>query len=185
MVFPKFISNLFLLFVTLMVVCGCGKGSSESTTAVTPESPAEATALALATQIMDTAASHEAADFTPQLQEAQRTWAKHNIDDYTFVVWYSQPNWNTQVLNITVIDGVVTDSSHTCIPVRTCIMRDVDPTQFTIDKLLVVAENVNNLGLPATDVSLTFSQEYGYPTFIGYPDAFFNPSSFQPIDPPE
>lgn len=176
---------VYILLVGLvMAVGGCGSRVSDQTTAVTPASPTEATALALATQVMASVeAPIDMADFDQRLQAARALWDSHHITDYSLRVRYSQPTWNVQILTIAVESGVVTDSDQSCFPERDCILRDIDPAQFTIDKLLEVAENVAHLNLPASDMDITFNATYGYPNAIVYPDAFWNLESFQPIKP--
>ncbi len=148
--------------------------------------PSAATANALATRIMAAAADVNTAanpNFAQQLAEAKSRWAAHNIDDYTVTIRYNQPGWNTQFIDITVQDGVVIDHKQDCFPPRDCTLQKIDPAEFTIDELLVVAEYVGNLNIPDHPAEITFSQTYGYPTSISYEDGFWSLAQFQPTSP--
>ena len=171
----RIIPLLIGLFLLLLV--GCGGGDTE--TAVSTLTPAEE----LATKVMAEAeATVDPDSFNQELTAAKALWEEQNIDDYTMQVRYMQPTWNVQILKLTVEDGAVIDFEQSCFPREDCILRDVDADQFTVDKLLGVAAQVGTLGLPASDVDITFNKNYGYPNAIAYPDAFWNLESFTPIE---
>lgn len=180
----KHFHTLPFLWIALILVLGACGGEGE--TAVTTPSATDATANALATRIMAAAAESNTTtntDFAQQLEQAKSRWASQNIDDYTVGVRHSQPGWNTQFLDITVQDGVVTSHKQDCYPQRECILREIDPTEFTIEELLAVAEYVGNLNIPDNPAQITFSQTYGYPSSISYEDGFWAISNFQPTTP--
>lgn len=79
--------------------------------------------------------------------------------------------------------AVVIDHNQDCFPPRDCTLQKIDPAEFTIDKLLVVAEHVGNLNIPDHPAEITFSQTYGYPTAISYEDGFWSLTQFQPTGP--
>ena len=169
-----------LKFVTLLIglpilfLMGCGTGSE---TAVSTLTPAEE----LATKVMAAAeATVDPTQFSEELAQARALWDEQNITNYTMQVRYNQPTWNVQILQVTVENGEVVDVEQSCFPQENCILRDVDATQFTIPQLLDIAANVGELGLPASDVDITFNSNYGYPNAIVYPDAFWNVESFTP-----
>ncbi|HRQ39066.1 MAG TPA: DUF6174 domain-containing protein [Chloroflexota bacterium] len=180
------ISKLTLLLAVLLLVVGaCGsEGVDNGDTAV---SATDATANALSTRIMAGAVSDtsnaSSADFQQQFEVANALWKSHNIDNYTVTIRYSQPGWNVQIIDITVKDGLVIDHTQDCYPPRNCILQKIDPAEFTIDKLLIVAEYVGNLNIPDHPAQITFSQTYGYPSSIGYEDGFWGLTQFQPTNP--
>ncbi len=165
-----------LIGLPMLFLVGCGRGSE---TAVSTLTPAEA----LAPKVMaDAEATIDPTIFSEELAQAQALWDKQNITNYTMQVRYSQPTWNVQILQITVENGEVTDSKQSCFPIEDCILRDVDATQFTVDQMLDIAATVGELGLPASDVDITFNSNYGYPNAIAYPDGFWNIESFTPVE---
>lgn len=171
--------------ILLLVLCGCG-GTVGEGTAVSATPPTDATANALATRIMAAAAEMDtgvSANFAQQIEEAKSRWAAHNIDDYTVTVRYNQPGWNTQLIDLTVQDGMVTDHKQDCYPPRDCTLQKIDPAEFTIDRLLAAAEYVGNLTMLDQPAEITFSQTYGYPSSISYEDGFWSLTQFQPTNP--
>ncbi len=179
--------NKILVLLTLLCLAlgACGGGGDTAVT--TTSSPTEATANALATRIMAGDAGEtntgNNTDFQQRLETAKTTWESHKIDDYTVSVRYNQPGWNTQFIDLTVQDGAVIDHKQDCFPPRDCTLQKIDPAEFTIDKLLIVAERVGHLNNPDHPSEITFSQTYGYPSSISYEDGFWSLTQFQPITP--
>ncbi len=177
----RFLIGLFLLLF-LVAACGGSDGTpSENEVTSEPLSERDMTASALTTAIA--ASAQPAFDPTAlrnELETAVSLWNSQAINRYQITVRHRQPTWNTQNITITVEDGVVTDSTHSCFPEQDCIMKDVDPASVTIDALFETAENVLTLNDPETD--MTFNQTYGYPNSIIYEDASWVTDGFKLLD---
>ncbi len=177
----RFLVGLFLLLFFVIACGGSGGGESEEAVDAEPVSEQDMTANALITAI----AASAQPPFDPtalqnDLETAVSLWNSHEIARYQVTVRHRQPTWSTQNITITVEDGVVIDSTHTCFPQQDCIMRDVDPQSVTIEALFETAENVLSLNDPETD--MTFNQTYGYPNSIIYEDASWVTDGFQLLD---
>lgn len=177
----RFLIGLFLLLF-LLVACGGSDGAQlENEANEEPVSERDMTANALTTAIAASAQpSFDPAALQNELNTAVSLWNSQGIDRYQVTVRHRQPTWNTQNITITVEDGVVTDSTHTCFPEQDCIMQDVDPASVTIEALFKTAENVLALNDPETD--MTFNQTYGYPNSIIYEDASWVTDGFKLLD---
>ena len=167
---------LVLSLVSVLLLAGCGRaGRVPSNLAQSSSSDADSAG--------DTAPA-ESADATVllhQLEAAVQTWESHGITRYTLRVRHSQPTWNIQIIDVTVEDGVVVESKQDCFPERNCILKQIEPQDFTIERLFEVARRVANLG--QGPIEITFNQTYGYPNAIAYEDGFWNLEAFQPLEP--
>lgn len=166
-----------LCFVLFMVSCS-GSQAGVVDTAV-PSS--QATSNALSTAIVASAEPPiDLAALQNDLQEAESRWQSQNIVRYSINVSYGQPHISTQKLSLTVENGQVVDSKHTCYPQTNCTLQQIDPQEYTVKNLFNAAHNVIALGEVE---DMTFNQTYGYPNAIIYEDAFWTTDSFQVLDP--
>lgn len=171
------------LIILVLFLIGCGGADAapenEGETAVSGLDP---TAAALATAIVASAEPPVSFEgLAQQLDDAEALWQSHNIRSYHVEVRHRQPGWNTQIIDLVVTDGVVTDVTQSCFPERDCILREVDPQMMTIEAIYGVARNVLTLQDPATQ--MTFNPTYGYPNLVGYEDASWVYGEFELLDP--
>lgn len=173
------VSLLLLLF--LLVACGSTGESSSEEDGAEPVSQRDMTASALTTAI---AASAEP-PFDPTvlmaaLETAVSLWESQGVEHYEVTVRHSQPTWNTQVIALTVENGVVVESSHSCFPQQNCILKEVAPETVTIEAMFNTAESV--LGFNDPETQITFNQTYGYPSSVIYEDASWVLDEFKVLD---
>lgn len=169
--------KLMLCFCALLTAVACQSDEPQVATV----SPQDATSQALAAAIL--ASSEPPLDFD-QLQEeldsAEALWQSQNITKYRLEVTYREPESNTQNLTLLVEDGVVMQEKHTCIPLRTCILTDVDVQTFEMDTLFNTARQV--ISLQDHNTQITFNERLGFPNIVGYPEAVWIVQSVQPLD---
>lgn len=162
---------LGILFLWLFWVVACG-GSDEapSETHVEPLSERDMTVSALTTAIAASAEpSFDPVVLRTELETAVSLWRSQEIQHYQATINHRQPTWDTQFITITVEDGAVVDTSQTCYPEQSCILRQVDPQTVMIETLFQTAESVIGFNDPETEI--TFNKTYGYPNAIIYEDA--------------
>ncbi|MAT99258.1 MAG: hypothetical protein CL608_19135 [Anaerolineaceae bacterium] len=177
----RFLVGLFLLLFFVAACGGSGGVEGEEAVDAEPVSEQDMTVSALTTAIAASAQpSFDPAALRNELETAVALWNSQEIERYQITVRHRQPTWNTQNITITVEDGVVVDSTHTCFPEQNCIMKDVDPASVTIAALFDTAENVLTLNDPETD--MTFNQTYGYPNSIIYEDASWVTDGFKLLE---
>jgi hypothetical protein len=177
----RFLIGLFLLLFGV-AACGGSDGTQlENEVTDEPLSERDMTTSALTTAIAASAQpSFDPVALQNELETAVALWNSQEVTRYQITVRHRQPTWNTQNITITVEDGVVIDSTHTCFPEKNCIMKDVDPASVTIEALFETAENVLTLNDPETD--MTFNRTYGYPNSIIYEDASWVTDGFQLLE---
>ncbi|KAA3654369.1 MAG: hypothetical protein DWQ04_34495 [Chloroflexi bacterium] len=159
------------------VLLGCQADDFGSETAVTP---INATADALTTAIAASAEPPvDLQSLQAEIESAETMWRSQNIQNYRIEVRHLRPNWNTQIINITVENGNVLEAIHTCYPERTCMKRDVDPQDLVIVNMFEVARQV----VKFTDLhpEVNFNKTYGFPTYISYDDASWILDGFELI----
>jgi len=177
----RFGLGLVLLLFLAAACGGSGEAQSENEANSAPLSEQDMTASALTTAIAASAQpSFDPAALRHELETAVSLWNSQEIKRYQITVRHRQPTWNTQNLTITVENGEVIDTAHTCFPEQNCIMKDVNPASVTIEALFATAENVLTLNDPETD--MTFNQTYGYPNSISYEDASWVTDGFKLLD---
>lgn len=177
----RFLVGLFLLLFFVAACGGSGGVEGEEAVDAEPVSEQDMTVNALTTAIAASAQPpFNPAVLLSELETAVALWNSQEIESYQITVRHRQPTWNTQNITITVEDGMVIDSTHTCFPQQECIMQDVDPETVTIEALFATAENVLTLNDPETD--MTFNQTYGYPNSIIYEDASWVTDGFQLLE---
>lgn len=165
----RFLVTVFLLLV-MAVACGSGEAETVDVVVTAAEIVTEqdVTAAALSTAIAASAEPpYDPVGLRADLAAAVSLWNSQEIQQYEVTVRTAQPTWNTQIVMLTVVDGVVVDSRHTCFPERDCVLQDVDPETLTVEALLETAEFI--LGLNDPETQMTFNQTYGYPNALGYP----------------
>jgi hypothetical protein len=177
----RFLIGLFLLLFGVAACGGSDGAQSEAAVDAEPVSEQDMTASALITAIAASAQPlFDPAALQNELETAVALWNSQEATRYQVTVRHRQPTWNTQNITITVEDGVVIDSTHTCFPEQNCIMKNVDPASVTIEALFETAANVLTLNDPDTD--MTFNQTYGYPNSIIYEDASWVTDGFQLLE---
>lgn len=168
------------MFLLLLLATACG-GLDGAQVNNEPLSEQDMTASALTTAIAASAQpAYDPVALRAELTSAVSLWDNQEIVRYQITVRHRQPTWNTQNITITVEDGVVIDSTHTCFPQQDCIMQDIDPETVTVEALFETAENIISLNDPETEVS--FNQTYGYPNSIIYEDASWVTDGFKLLD---
>lgn len=177
----RFLVGLFLLLFFVAACGGSGGVEGEEAVEAEPVSEQDMTVNALTTAIAASAQPpFDPAALRNELETAVALWNSQEIERYQITVRHRQPTWSTQNITITVEDGVVVDSTHTCFPEQNCIMKDVDPASVTIAALFDTAENVLTLNDPETDMS--FNPTYGYPNSIIYEDASWVTDGFKLLE---
>ncbi len=171
-----------LAFVVLIVACGGSEQEQNGDEIVAePVSEQDMTVSALTTAIAASAQpAYDPAVLRAELETAVANWESQEINRYQITVRHRQPTWSTQIITITVEDGMVVDSNHTCFPEQDCIMQEIDPQTVTIAALFETAENVLDLNDPETEIS--FNPTYGYPNAIIYEDASWVTDTFRIIE---
>lgn len=171
----------YLVGLLLLLLIGVACGSNGVPATVEPVSAKDMTASALTTAISASAEPpFDAAALLAELETAVSLWNSQKIQQYKVTISRQQPTWDTQYMTITVADGRVIDSQHSCYPERSCILRQIDPETVTIDALFDIAKLV--IGLNDPDTQITFNPTYGYPTSVIYTDASWVISAFERLD---
>lgn len=163
-----------LALIGILLLAGCDRAGRASDFAISSSSGAGSAGAVTPT---------EPADNTMLLQEleaAMKKWEEHEITRYSLRVRHSQPTWNMQIIDVIVENGVVVESKQDCFPTRTCVLKKIEPQDFTIEALFEVARQVATLG--DGPVEITFTDTYGYPNAIIYEDGFWNLETFQPLE---
>ena len=179
---------LVLSLVSVLILAGCGRtdrATIAGDTAADAGAPADVTlSSSLDANSAGAVSPAEAVDNTLLLQEleaAVQKWESHGITRYSLRVRHSQPTWNIQIIDVTVADGVVVESKQNCYPERNCILKKIEPQDFTVEALFEVARRVASLG--DGPIEITFTETYGYPNAIAYEDGFWNLEAFKPLEP--
>jgi hypothetical protein len=173
------VSLLILLF--LLAACGSNGEATSDENIAEPVSEQDMTVSALTTAIAASAEPpYDPAALMTELETAVALWQSQGVARYEITARHSQPTWNTQVIAITVEDGVVIDSDHTCFPQQDCILKEVDPETVTIEAMFETAESVIGFNDPETQI--TFSSSYGYPSTVIYEDASWVLDGFKRLD---
>ena len=170
---------LIILLLLLPSACG-GEPAADETAATAP--PINATARALSTAIA--ASAEPPRDLTAiaqQIDAAEARWQEQGITRYSVEVRFRQPTWNTQIIQMTVADGVVVESEHSCFPQQDCIMQDVDPQTMTIAAMFDVAREI--IALENDELAISFNENIGYPLGISYDDGSWVYGSFEQLEP--
>ena len=144
------------------------------------EVPPQATAEALATALFASAESPpDVQSLQTEIDTAQAIWNANNIQEYSIEVRHRRPNWDTQIVVLTVADGQVLESHHTCYPERTCMKRDVAPQEMVVENMFDVARQV--ISFSDLNPEFNFNETHGFPTYISYDDASWVLDSFEII----
>ena len=170
---------LVLFLIGVLILAGCGRPNRAPIAGDTAADAGVPPDLALSSS-----SEAESADNTLLLREleaAVEKWESHAITRYSLRVRHSQPTWNVQIIDVTVEDNVVVESKQDCFPQRNCILKKIEPQDFTVEVLFEVAWRVANLG--DGPVEITFTETYGYPNAIAYEDGFWNLEAFKPLEP--
>ena len=170
------------LLLVLVVACGSGEAERSSSAVIDePLTEQNMTAAALTTAIAASAEPpYDPALLLTELETAVSLWNSQEIQGYQVTVNYRQPTWNTQKILLTVEDGIIIDSEHSCFPKEDCILQTVDPELLTIEALFQTVETVISLNDPETQIN--FNPTYGYPNAIIYEDASWVTDGFQLLE---
>lgn len=163
----------------MLLFVACTPASEQEVNRAVPDTDATITALTAAV-LAATDPPVDLLQLQQDLDQAEDLWRSQNITRYTIQVNHRQHNWDTQMLTITVENGQVVESTHTCYPQRSCIMRKLDAQNFTVENLFNVARSVIALG--EVD-EITFNQTYGYANAVIYEDGPWTTSAFQVLTP--
>ena len=173
--FPIFC--LLLLFVA----CGSPETSTTAESQTEPVSAQDMTSSALTTAIAASAEPpYDPAALLAELETAVSLWQSQAVGQYQVTVRHRRGSWNVQIFALTVENGRVVDSEHTCFPQQDCILQEVDPETLTIEALFETADAVIALNDPETEIS--FNPTYGYPNTVSYQDGIWTLEGFKLLE---
>ncbi len=121
-----------------------------------------------------------------QLTRGEKTWEVTGINNYQISVQVIQSIWHLQIYNLTVENGLVIDSSTSCIPApyegRECVIKTYDPDDFTIPALFSLAEQQIK-SKQSKWLKIEYDPDFGFPTMITFndPDILDEDWSYQVI----
>ena len=171
------ISKKFCVWVGLVMITAV---LTTCQTETSIEDPTQATAEALATALFASVESPtDVQSLQTAIDTAQVIWNANNIQKYSIEVRHRRPNWDTQIVVLTVADGVVLESNHTCYPERTCMKHDVEPQELVVENMFDVARQV--ISFSDLNPEFNFNESHGFPTYISYDDASWVLDSFEII----
>lgn len=171
----------FLLLLMGSVACGGGQTAVSENTPESTLTAQDMTANALSTAIVASAEPpYDPTALTAELEAATARWNSQQVQRYQLTVSHRQGTWDTQNITLTVENGQITDSQHTCFPQKNCVLQPVEPETVTIEALFETAVAVIALNDPETQI--TFSQTYGYPNGVIYTDASWVVNGFEVLE---
>jgi hypothetical protein len=121
-----------------------------------------------------------------KLFSSEKIWEESGINNYQISIQVIQSIWHLQIYNLTVKNGLVIDSSTSCIPApyegRECTIKSFDPNEFTIPALFSLAEQQIK-SQQSKWVKLDYDPDFGFPTMISFndPDILDEDWSYQVI----
>lgn len=121
-----------------------------------------------------------------QLTTSEKLWKESGINHYQISIQVVQSIWHLQIYNLTVENGLVIDSSASCIPApyegRECTIKTYDPDDFAIPALFSMAEHQIN-SQSSKWLKVTYDPDYGFPDLISFndPDSLDEDWSYQVI----
>ena len=121
-----------------------------------------------------------------KLISSEKIWEESGINNYQISIQVIQSIWHLQIYNLTVENGLVIDSSSSCIPApyegRKCTIKSFDPDEFTIPALFSLAEQQIK-SQQSKWVKLDYDPDFGFPIMISFndPDILDEDWSYQVI----
>jgi hypothetical protein len=108
-----------------------------------------------------------------QLTSGEKIWEESGINNYQISIQVVQSIWHLQIYNLTVEDGLVIDSSTSCIPApyegRECAIKTFDPDDFAIPALFSLAEQQIK-SKQSKWLKIDYDPDFGFPTMITFND---------------
>ncbi len=121
-----------------------------------------------------------------QLTSGEKLWKESGVNHYQISIQVVQSIWHLQIYNLTVENGLVINSSTSCIPApyegRECTIKSFDPDNFTIPALFSMAE-LQIKSQHSKWLKIEYDPDFGFPTLITFndPDILDEDWSYQVI----
>lgn len=113
-----------------------------------------------------------------EVLDAIRQWRAAGIENYTVQITYRNPGWNPQIFNVRVTKGEPEIERHICFPERTCVVRQMDAADLSLDSIFNQVEQQvqrNEVG------HVVYNDEYGFPRIIDTTEGDWEISDFQVV----
>jgi hypothetical protein len=121
-----------------------------------------------------------------QLTRGEKIWEEAGIKNYQISIQVVQSIWHLQIHNLTIENGLVIDSSTSCIPApfegRECAIKTYDPDDFNIPALFSLAEQQIK-SKQSKWLKIDYDPDFGFPDRISFndPDSLDEDWSYQVI----